>query len=132
MRSSTGRWVSGENFFNREPDLEILKQHVHDHNNILLTGQRRMGKTSLMQELGRQLQDNGWSFLFCDVEAAQCPEDVIAEIAYSAHSVQSPLKRFIRGMGRWWIRKDIEELDVLRFRIKIRAEIVSVRKPHIS
>ena len=122
MKSSTGRWVSGENFFDRETDLKILKQHVHDYNHILLTGQRRMGKTSIMQELGRQLQDDGWTFLFCDVEAAKYPEDVIAEIAYSAHAVQSSLKHFIGGMGRW-IGKRIEEVDVYNFRIKIRAGI---------
>lgn len=121
MKSSTCRWVSGENFFDRETDLKTLKQHVHDCNHILLTGQRRMGKTSLMRELGRQLQDDGWTFLFCDVDAAKYPEDLIAEIAYSARAVQSPLKRFIGGMGR--IGKRIEELDVFNFRIKIRAEI---------
>lgn len=122
MKSSTGRWVSGENFFDREIDLKILKQHAHDRNHILLTGQRRMGKTSIMQELGRQLQDDGWTFLFCDVEGAKCPEDVIAEIAHSARVVQSPLKRFTGGMGRQIVSK-IEELDVYNFRIKIRAEI---------
>lgn len=82
-----------------------------------------MGKTSIMQELGRQLQDDGWTFLFCDVEAANCPEDVIAEIEHSARVVvQSPLKRFTGGMGRQIVSK-IEELDVYNLRIKIRAEI---------
>ncbi len=81
-----------------------------------------MGKTSLMQELGRQLQDDGWTFLFCDVEGAKCPEDVIAEMAYSAHTVQSLIRRFIGGMDRR-VRRRIEEFSVGTFRIKIRAEI---------
>ncbi len=59
MKSSTGRWVIGENFFDRETDLNILKNLIQDRNHVLLTGQRRMGKTSIMQELGRQLQDDG-------------------------------------------------------------------------
>ena len=122
MRSSTGRWVSGENFFDRETDLKILKQLIQDCNHVLLTGQRRMGKTSIMQELGRQFQDDGWTFVFCDVEGAECPEDVTAEMAYSARIVQSRTKRFVGGMGRR-IGKSIEELSVYNFRIKIRAGI---------
>lgn len=55
MNSSTGRWVSGDNFFNRERELQILETRVRDRNHVLLTGQRRMGKTSIAQELGRRL-----------------------------------------------------------------------------
>ena len=36
----------------------------------LLTGQRRMGKTSIVRELGRRLESEGWVFLFVDVEGA--------------------------------------------------------------
>ena len=64
MNSSTGRWVSGDNFFNRERELQILETRVRDGNHILLTGQRRMGKTSIAQELGRRLEAEGWIFLF--------------------------------------------------------------------
>ena len=60
MNSSTGRWVSGDNFFNRERELQILEMRVRDRNHILLTGQRRMGKTSIVQELGRRLEAEGW------------------------------------------------------------------------
>lgn len=122
MRPSTGRWVSGENFFDRETDLKILQQLIQDRNHVLLTGQRRMGKTSIMQELGRQLQDDGWTFVFCDIEGAECPEDVIAEMAYSARIVQSRIRRFVSGMGRR-IGENIEELGVYNFRVKIRAGI---------
>ena len=52
MRSSTGRWVSGSDFFNRERELQILEMRIRDRNHVLLTGQRRMGKTSIAQELG--------------------------------------------------------------------------------
>ncbi len=68
MRSSLGRWVSGKDFFDRKAELKILKRHIENHNHILLTGQRRMGKTSITQELGQQLQAKGWTYLFCDVE----------------------------------------------------------------
>ena len=70
MNSATGRWVSGDDFFDRKRELRILETRVRDRNHVLLTGQRRMGKTSIVQELGRRLQGDGWIFLFVDVEGA--------------------------------------------------------------
>ena len=48
MRSSTGRWVSGSDFFDRENELVVLERHVLEGNHVLRTGQRRMGKTSIL------------------------------------------------------------------------------------
>ena len=73
MRSSTGRWVSGDDFFDREHELGLLEARVRERNHLLVAGQRRMGKTSLLQELGRRLKSDGWIFLFVDVEGATCP-----------------------------------------------------------
>ena len=39
MKSSTGRWVSGDDFFDREAGLRVLESHVADRNHLLLTGQ---------------------------------------------------------------------------------------------
>ena len=55
MRPTAGWWVSGDDFLDREPELRVLESHVRDHNHLLLTGQRRMGKTSIARELGRRL-----------------------------------------------------------------------------
>ena len=48
MRSATGRWVSGDDFFDRERELEVLKTRVLERNHVLLTGQRRMGLYSVI------------------------------------------------------------------------------------
>lgn len=60
MKSATGRWVVGNDFFGREPELRVLETRVREGNHTLLSGQRRMGKTSVAQELGRRLSDDGW------------------------------------------------------------------------
>ena len=52
MQSATGRWVTGDNFFDRTGELEILAARVRGRNHVLLSGQRRMGKTSMLRELG--------------------------------------------------------------------------------
>ncbi len=120
MRSSTGRWVSGDNFFDRERELQILETQVQDRNHVLLTGQRRMGKTSIIQELGRRLAPKGWIFLSTDVEGATCAEDAIASIAAAVHPVRPIASRFATTMRRW-VSDKVEEVSAAEFRLKIRA-----------
>ena len=119
MKSSTGRWVSGGDFFNRERELQILETRIRDHNHVLLTGQRRMGKTSVAQELGRRLEAEGWIFLFAYVEEATCAEDAIAAIVQAAHSVRPIMSRFATTMKR--LVGSVEEIGAHDFRVKLRA-----------
>ena len=119
MKSATGRWVSGNDFFDRESELQILDARVRAGNHTLLTGQRRMGKTSIVRELGRRLKDQGWIFLFTDVEGATCAEDVIADIAQAVHPVQRIASRVATGLR--WFTENVEEVSALEFRMKIRA-----------
>ena len=120
MRSSTGRWVSGDDFFDRKSELQLLESRVRDGNHVLLTGQRRMGKTSIIRELGRRLQNQGWTPIFIDVEDASCPEDVIAHLAEAVHPFRSISSRFAATMGRW-LDENVEEISASEFRVKIRA-----------
>ena len=122
MQSSTGRWVSGSNFFDRKSELEALEKLVFDGNHLLLTGQRRMGKTSVAQELGQRLKGRKpeWVFLFADIEDATCAEDVIVEIAKAAHPVRGILSTLMPTM-RHWIGDNIEEVSAGDFGLKIRA-----------
>ena len=38
MKSATGRWVSGDDFFDRERELQSLASRIKDRNHVLLTG----------------------------------------------------------------------------------------------
>ena len=120
MRSSTGRWVSGDDFFDRDAELRILESRVRDRNHVLLTGQRRMGKTSILRELGRRLEADGWIFLFVDVEGAASAEDAIACIARAVHPVRPVAARFALDMKRW-VSENIDEINAFDFGVKIRA-----------
>ena len=120
MKSSTSRWVSGDDFFDREPELQVLESRVRDGNHVLLTGQRRMGKTSVAQELGRRLESQGWVFLFTDVHGATCPEDVIAYIAAAAHPIRPLVSRTFNRMRRW-LSNNIEEIGAREFRVRFRG-----------
>lgn len=83
-----------------------------------------MGKTSVARELGRRLEDEGWVFLFADIEGAPGPEDVVAEIAKAVHGVRPLANRFADGMKRL-IGDHIEEISALDFGVKIRAALDS-------
>lgn len=120
MKSSTGRWVSGNDFFNREAELQMLEARVRDFNHVLLTGQRRMGKTSVTRELGRRLQERGWAFLPTDVQGATGPEDVIAAIAEKVHAIL-PTERGFPPSPRRWIGDSIEELGGRDARFRARS-----------
>jgi len=122
MKSATGRWVSGDDFFDRERELQLLTTRLRDHNHVLLTGQRRMGKTSVVQELGRRLKDEGWIFLPADVEGAKDEEDAIADIAKAVHPVRPIASRLAAAMGSRF-RDSVEEVGAYDFRMKIRAEL---------
>ena len=121
MRSSTGRWVSGDDFFDRDAELQILERRVRDGNHVLLTGQRRMGKTSVARELGRRLEAAGWVFLFADVEGATCAEDAIADIAQAVHPVRPIMSRLGSTMKR--LVDSVEEIGAHDFRVKFRADL---------
>ncbi len=120
MRLSTGRFVSGDDFFDRVAELGVLESHVRDRNHVLLSGQRRMGKTSIVRELGRRLQNDGWSFLFADVEGADCPEDLVAALAEATHPIRSISSRVAAAMQRLFA-ENVEEISAHEFRLKFRA-----------
>ena len=125
MKSATGRWVSDDDFFGREDELRVLETRVLDGNHVLLTGQRRMGKTSVVHELGRRLRDKGWIFLFADVEGASCTEDAIADIAKAAHPVRPIALRLVTAMGRRFGGGLEAEVSVHDFRLRVRATLDS-------
>ena len=120
MRPTAGRWVSGDDFFDREGELLVLKSHVVDRNHLLLTGQRRMGKTSIARELGRRMEREGWVFLFADVEGSTCAEDAVATIAKETYPIDSIASRLFRG-AKEWLTENIEEVGAHGFRAKVRA-----------
>ena len=123
MKSATGRWVSGEDLFDRVQELKVLRKHVSDGNHILLTGQRRMGKTSIARELGRRLSNEKWIFLFVDVEAAASIEDVIALLAQEMHPIQSIASRVKASLGK--VVGSLEEVSAAEFRVRVRAGLTT-------
>ena len=109
----TARWNCG-----------CCRERVEDGTHTLLTAQRRMGKTSLVRELLRQLDEDGeFATVFVDLEGAMDAADAVAEIATQARLLQG----FRRRITSWLrnsvrdVRDNIEELGVSELRVRLRA-----------
>ena len=118
LKSSQGRVVAGDTFWGREKDIELLTKRFENGGHVLLVAQRRMGKTSLMAELERQLNEQ-YICLFVDLEDACNASDAIA-------SLSSKCKQF---NGVWEKTKGvfsnvlsgIEEVQIGEIKAKIRG-----------
>lgn len=126
MKKAGGNWVEGDDFFDREVELEALAERVRDGNHTLLTAQRRMGKTSLVRELLRHLDgEDAFETIFVDLEAADTPADAIAEIAFQARAVQGAWRR-IGQLFKNFLPKEAEisgRLEGAELRVKLRAGV---------
>lgn len=90
IQQAHGNWVCGEDFFNRESDVELLTERLLRGSHVLLTAQRRMGKTSLMREVARKLAETNEAVpLFVDLEDSKNPAQAIAQIALSTRPHRS-------------------------------------------
>ena len=126
LRKAGANWVDGDRFFDREAELQDLRERVRDGTHTLLTAQRRMGKTSLVRELLRQLDNEGdFATIFVDLEASNDPADAVAEIAIQARPVQGAWTRIRSGFANQLrdARDHIEELGLLELKVKLRAGI---------
>ena len=89
LKKAGGKWVYGDDFFDREAEIEALMERVGDGTHTLLTAQRRMGKTSLVRELLRRLtEEERFETVFVDLEDAFVPADAIAQIEFRSRSAQ--------------------------------------------
>ena len=126
LRKAGANWVDGDRFFDREVELEELKERVRNGTHTLLTAQRRMGKTSLVRELLRQLAEEGdVTTVFVDLEAANHPADAVAEIAIQAQGVQRAWNRIRAAFANQFrdVSDRIEEVGVSELKVKLRAGI---------
>ena len=126
LRKAGANWVEGDRFFDREHDLAALAERVRDGTHTLLTAQRRMGKTSLVRELLRRLEESGEvETVFVDVEGAETASDAIAEIGAGSKRVLGAWHRIVADFGNVLREAPdrVEELKVADLRVKLRAGI---------
>ena len=133
LRKAGSNWVEGERFFDREVELELLKERIQDGTHTLLTAQRRMGKTSLVRELLRRLDEEGkYETIFVDLEAAEDAGDAIAEIAFQAKAIQgvwpnilSQFSNFVQGISNRVEAVSLSAASLADIKVQIRGGVTS-------
>ena len=126
LTKAGANWVDGDRFFDRDVELDALRERISERNHTLLTAQRRMGKTSLVRELLRRLDEEGEvATIFVDLEAASDSEDAIAEIAIQCKSLESVWERTLLFFANRLrdASERIDEISISELKLKLRAGI---------
>jgi hypothetical protein len=126
LKQAYGNWVEGDRFWDRESDTGLLIEKLDEGTHILLVAQRRMGKTSLMKEIKRQLNGR-YTCLFLDLQKASSAEDAIVELSLVLKpytSLWSKTKDLFSNVLNKF-SESIEGVNLGEIGIKLRAGLTS-------
>lgn len=116
-----GSPVTGDDFFDRVAEQAEIKELLREGASILLTAPRRIGKTSLLLEVSRRLEDQ-FAFLFVDVQACRSEVDCVLKLTLEAREHralgQKVLDAFRNNLGGLLSR--IEEVGLAELKLRIR------------
>lgn len=80
LKQAHGNYVEGDRFWGREDDLRLFQKKIHEGAHQVLLAQRRMGKTSLMKETARLLNDS-YTCLYVDLQKCRDSADAMVELS---------------------------------------------------
>ena len=122
LKQANGNWVVGDRFWGRQEEVRLFMQRIDEGAHILVTGPRRIGKTSLLRETARLMGDK-YMCLFVDLQKAACAMDVIAALAAAIYPHQrlwgktkGIFANALSGIG-----EAVEKIAVSELEITIRA-----------
>lgn len=75
-----GNYASGDRFWDREREVAEVRDYLADGQGVLLTGPRRVGKTSVVRRVLEQMGASAQA-VFVDVEQYATPGEMFAGIA---------------------------------------------------
>lgn len=122
IKMAHGNWVEGDRFWGREVDLDLFTSRIDDGAQQQLTAQRRMGKTSLMRETARRLQDR-YHCIFVDLQKASAAPDAIVELSLAVHPYESLWKKMGGVFSSVFstFRDNVESVNLGEVGISLRA-----------
>jgi len=120
LKKTTGNWVDGDRFWNRQTEMALFIESLEDGANILLIAPRRIGKTSLMHEASRCLQDR-FICLHVDLQKAQSPEDAVAELSLATRPYETVFAK-TKGLFKNILGK-VESVGFSELSLKLRSDL---------
>ena len=110
MPIRVGNKAEGRDFFDRVREREEIWRYL-EGNHIVLSGPRRLGKTSLLQRIGEEAEDRGLFARLIDVEGIDSADAFVSELqrAFPDASVKGHMRLARDKLGGWLERfKKIE------------------------
>jgi hypothetical protein len=92
LKTAVGKPVAGDQFFDRVDEIAHFIEILDEGDNISLIAPRRVGKSSLMREVSRRI-DERYLCLHLDLEACRAPADFFAGLARVTSEHVSPSGR---------------------------------------
>jgi len=120
MKRATSGWVIGDRFWDRQEELALFLQYLREGASLLLTGQRRIGKTSLLHEAARYL-DGEFVCLYVDLQSAASCADAVAEVSAATQKyagLWNRVKGWAAGFG-----DRLTEVNVHDVKMVLRAAV---------
>lgn len=126
LKQAHGNWVDGDRFWDREHEIRVFIDRLDEGAHILLIGQRRIGKTSLMREVARRLQQK-YICLHADLQKSFSPADAVAELSCATRNFQKLWDRMMELFKNFIgaISNNIESLKIEDVTIALRSGITS-------
>jgi len=112
LRMAQGKVVTGEWFWGREREKQLFIQRLEEDAHQLLVAQRRMGKTSLMAEVARIIQDH-YICLFVDLQKSNSSADAIVALCLEVRPYQNLWEK-VKGVFGNVLDKIVDGIETMQ------------------
>jgi uncharacterized protein len=122
LKRTIGNWVEGDRFWDREIEMELFIEKLDEGDHLLLIAQRRIGKTSLMRQASRLIQDR-FVCLHVDLQEAASAADAVAELSVETRkhtSLWGKTKDIFVNIART-ATENIDSLQVADLKVTLRS-----------
>jgi len=122
LHPALGTYASGERFWDREREVAEIGAYLADGQSVLVTGPRRVGKTSVVRQVLAELPPN-FTSVFVDVEGHADPAAMFAALAAEASEDAGFWHQTVRWFGkRLGAAADrVERVEVGVLRVELQA-----------
>ncbi len=119
---ANGNWVAGpDRFWDRDVEIELFIGYLEEGASLYLVAQRRIGKTSLMREVSRRIEDR-YICLHVDLQDAYSPLDFIAALSAATRphkSLWGKTKQVFSNIAEL-AAEGVESIQIHEVQLKIR------------
>jgi len=124
LHRGCGNWVVGERFWDRGKEVELFIEYLDEGAHILLTAQRRIGKTSLMREVSRRISQR-YDCVHVDLEASKSAADAIAELGMATKPFDGIWKKVVGVFANVLskVKDSVDSVELGEVKVQLRSGV---------